>query len=371
MSFIKCMDQDDVTVLDAEDDEIMFDYMGRAVIVKIERRPSIIPLSRCELLRFTLLKDMDRYHQHCYVEPNEIEAKLSAERLKAALQPLLEDVMSEEEPHRRNSQRNLALATCLYAEVLYYKLRQTADGSAYLEECEVQNIVEPTPHVVKIQVRLPHFEARHLRVKTDSISLNRIQATLTIPQQHDPTRLARYTVLTSRDLSRSRLPRHKNNTAVWLDAMVSALSRANVGRATLTPEQREMLRVPRLIGLVLHGPTMGRPFVGTVLEHMEAARSWDSLRMCDHPPSKELQTRWARQICETILILHDMGIVWGGTVGVSFHEPGSVLLEGVDIDTNDQPWLVRNFGGRVCQDAKDADLAASDGLMRLAEGVSM
>ena len=375
MSSVRHLDEDNVTVLDAWDNAVVFDCLGVAVIVQVEQHPAETSMSQIHVLRCELEEAIGDFRQFYYTKPNEADAKRCRQHLKASLQPFLEAVVLEQRSARRNTLHHLALATCMYDNVLDYKIQQTDDGKVYLEKFEFQRACEPLTFDVGLdmQLELPQYETHKLAIESDSISLNRIQATVVFAEQQEDTCLARYTVMALRDLSMSSLQPDKANTASWMHTTLTIMSQVNKFRATMSPELRERLRVPRLVGLVYHvwnrGSTVDRPLVGGLLEHVEAASSWDDLRRRDQPPSKELQRRWAGQIRDTILMLHDMGLAWGGTAGHDM--PENMLMASVDIDANDQPWLVRNFGGTAGRRAQYIDRTAVKCIILLADALSL
>lgn len=374
MSFVRHLEKDGVTVLDAWEDAVALDYMGVAVVVEVGQEPMKTPGRQFNKLCRGLLNAIDDHRRFYYLGPNEAGDRCR-KQMKAGLQPLLEPVMLKEQSPRRDilprleTLHHLALATFMYDGILNYKIQQGNNGQAYLEKFTVQRARQPLKFVVELAEQLPQYETHTLAVDTDSISLNRIQATVVFSEQQEHTCLARYTVLALRDFSRSSLPRQEIDTASWLDSTLMAMSKANKFRATMSPELREKLRVPRLVGLVYHvwtrGSTRERPLVGGLLEHMEAATSWDYLRRRNRPPSRELQKRWAGQIRDTIRMLHDMGIVWGGATGGDTPAPLELLMASVDVDANKQPWLVRSFDSTADLYIKGKDLEAVAAMMKL------
>ncbi len=359
---------DGITILNVYREIIHMDYFGQGVVVQVQPQPEEPnPRGEFRRLRRTLLDNIDRAITKEYDEPNIDEIRRGKQRIKQYLSPLLAGAvparrspLSRPDPvgHRHS------VAWSIYDGVTVLALRQTRGGRPFLETLRRRmdppaNIPEDTTSIYPDLISVWTDE---LTIISDFLTINAIQGTVTLPNNR------RFTCLAFRDIGIAGRQRSS------LFPMLSTLGAANQIRASILASRAcSSLCVPRLHGYVYHRMTRWSEcfvqLVSGLVDHMRGACSWAVLRG-ERWPGAERQKEWSTQLLNTLTLLHENGLVWGGAVGCAGGYMSDRLMESVDIDDSQRPWLVRNYGGRgVSREAAvESDRAAVEEL-RLILGV--
>ena len=343
MSQTTSFSSDGITTLNVYKEIIHMDYFGQGVVVQVLPQPGEHnPRGEFRRLRRALLDNMDRAITKEYDEPNIDEIQRGKCRIKHCLSPLLAAaVPTPRWPPRRPDPVGhcQSVAWSIYEGVTILALRQTRSGRPFLEI--LRRRAGPSAYrpeeTVSVYRDLQSVRTDELTISTDFLSLDAIQGTVTLPDNR------RFTCLTFRDIG--IVGRQRSS----LIPMLRTLGAANLIRERIPASRaRSGLCVPRLHGYVCHRVTRRAEcfvqLVGGLVDHTRGACSWAVLPG-ERWPAAERQKGWSTQLQNTLTLLHENGLVWGGAVGCAGGYLADCLMESVDIDDGQRPWLVRNYGG--------------------------
>lgn len=354
-----------ITTLDVYKEIVHMDYFGQGVVVQILRRPEEHhPRGEFRDVRGALLENIDRTITREYDEPNMSEIRRGKERIKHFLSPLLAAAL----PVPRSSSRRPgpaghrpSVAWSIYEDVVVLALRQTHRGRPCLEMLRrgggpsagiSEQIALVYPDLIKAWTE-------ELFISPSFVALDTLQGTVTLADNR------RFTCLASRDTGVVGVSRS------GMLPMLSTLGKVDVVRASMPASRAGFdLCVPRLHGYVYHRKTRWSEhfvqLVGGLVDHMRGACSWATLRG-ERWPGAERQKEWSTQLLHTLTLLHDNGLAWGGAVGCAGGYLFNRLMESVDIDDQQRPWLVRNYGAEGVSKAvaMESDRAAVEELRRI------
>lgn len=360
MATVSDFDTEGITMLYAADHTIHMDYFGQGIIINIEESTPPHARRPYRSLRGTLAAAAREYHRYTFVQPDREAARQARKTIRRALAPLLHACVPPGLAPDRNDRGRLNLAWCIYDGAQAWELAQDVEGDVYLAESLL--VEEPTPvgcrapHAIAMHLELPTYRSDQVAVEVSALSLATVAGTATLPGSGQEA-----TCFALRDISAANL-RSETGTAASMAATLNALKDITHVRARLSRDRRRELRVPALLGYIFHrepraGGLVSRYVVGGVLPLLDGGRSWADLLRSRRPPKRERQQRWARRIRDTLAVLHEHGLAWGGAASVDVGQRVHLLMESVDVDADRRPWLVRNFA-QAATGIMESDVAA-------------
>lgn len=359
-------DRDGITILNVFHTVVHVDYFGQGITIDVEPRFEVPPRGPYRRLRRKLIDAVQRFEAHSQVRRNREAVRQIRRELRHHLAPLLRTFADRGREPTHDRSGRVGLDSCVYKGVCAFELAQSAEHTPYL--AEIASPAEPAAggrprHQIVLNRDLPTWTSDEVDIAVTAVSLTTVQGTVVLPHED-----LEYTCLASRDVSVPGL------RAAELTPTLSGLAAATALLTSLPRARRADLYVPRLMGYVYHEAVAARPgqsatYVvgGALLELVYRPRCWAALRRLDLRPPRDRQRRWATRIRDTLTLMHEYGMAWGGAVGVPEGGRGHRLVESVDIDGHRRPWLLRNFGPATSgQEAMQSDMAAVREMMAMA-----
>lgn len=343
MDIVNQVKEGSLTILGVFDEEIHVDYFGQGVIIRATRQSN--PTKELK----NLYQAMKGY--------TDFKSKVKYMKKFNRRVKFMENVCWEMLEHIRPEMDRDYIHECLRVDWFIYNGVWTSDYT------QPDTYIPPAPpappaletYQVPIIDNIQILEADEIAIEIDVLTLHNVQGTLVRPRsrgigvRYGP----QYTCMVFRDMSGQALAAPHGAAASAL-ATITALGAANAIRDRMQREDHHELRLRKLRGYVRHTikyegstPELRERIVGVLVDLVRHKKSWAALRPWEAPPG-DRQRRWAAQIRTTLRLLHEGGLAWAGAVGVPAGQKAdrlleSVDLEKVDLDSKDQPWLMRNF----------------------------